>query len=172
MSWVRIDLTGGRTGYRPGEELTGTVSWSIDPGGEPVEAAEAHLLWFTRGKGDRNTEVVVTERLEGAPSRSDRRDFRFRLPAGPYSVSGKLVSIVWAVEVVLDPGARAERIEITVSPTGREVLLHSDLDGGSADLDAGSADLDAGSADPEEAPGESGSLDDLWSGGGGFAERE
>lgn len=148
MSWVRIDLENGRTAFLPGEELTGTVSWSLDPGEEPAESAEVHLLWFTRGKGDRDSAVVATERLEGAPSRSERRDFRFRVPEGPYSVSGKLVSIVWAVEVVLDPGERAERIEIVVSPTGREVLLHGDL-GGSGDGDA-----------EEAAP-----LEDLWSGG-------
>lgn len=145
MSWVRIDLENGRTAFLPGEELTGTVSWSLDPGEKPAESAEVHLLWFTRGKGTRDADVIATERLEGAPSRSDRRDFRFRLPVGPYSVSGKLVSIVWAVEVVLDPGERAERVEIVVSPTGREVLLHSDL---------------GDSGTEEEAP-----LSDLWSGG-------
>lgn len=144
MSWVRIDLEEGRTAFLPGEELTGTVSWSLDPGDEPAESAEVHLLWFTRGKGTRDSAVIATERLEGPPSRSDRRDFRFRLPVGPYSVSGKLVSIVWGVEVVLDPGARAERIEIVVSPTGREVLLHGDL----------------GEGAEEEVP-----LSDLWSGG-------
>lgn len=150
MSWVRIDLENGRTAFLPGEELTGTVSWSLDPGEVPAESAEVHLLWFTRGRGTRDSGVVATERLEGAPSRSDRRDFRFRLPAGPYSVSGKLVSIVWAVEVVLDPGERAERVEIVVSPTGREVLLHPDLEG---------------SADPKESDEEAAPLEDLWSGG-------
>jgi hypothetical protein len=144
VSWVRIDLEDGRTAFLPGEELTGTVSWSLDPGEKPAESAEVHLLWFTRGKGTRDADVIATERLEGAPSRSDRRDFRFRLPVGPYSVSGKLVSIVWAVEVVLDPGERAERVEIVISPTGREVLLHGDLEEGAE----------------ENAP-----LGDLWSGG-------
>jgi hypothetical protein len=144
VSWVRIDLENGRTAFLPGEELTGTVSWSLDPGEEPAGSAEVHLLWFTRGKGTRDAEVIATERLPGAPSRSERRDFRFRLPAGPYSVSGKLVSIVWAVEVVLDPGERAERVEIVVSPTGREVLLHGDL---------------------KESAEEAAPMEDLWSSG-------
>jgi hypothetical protein len=129
VSWVRIDLENGRTAFLPGEELTGTVSWSLDPGEKPAESAEVHLLWFTRGKGTRDADVIATERLEGAPSRSDRRDFRFRLPVGPYSVSGKLVSIVWAVEAVLDPRPRAERVGLTVTTTGAGVHVASDRGG-------------------------------------------
>ncbi len=126
MSWLRLDLADGRTDYRPGEEVVGSVSWSLAFGEEPVEAAEVHLLWFTRGKGDRESEVVASRRLAGSTT-SEHRDFRLRLPAGPYSVRGKLVSIVWAVEAVLEPGGQANRIEITVSPTGREIALHPDL---------------------------------------------
>ena len=132
MSWIRLDLVEGRTAFRPGEEVRGVVSWSFDGGEEAPESVEVHLLWFTRGKGTRDSEVVATESLGDAAALgglSGAGDFRLRLPAAPYSVSGKLVSIVWAVEAVLDPGARAERVEITVSPTGGEVLLHSDLGG-------------------------------------------
>ena len=129
MSWIRVDLAEGRTAYRPGEAVEGTVSWSLDPTDDAVGSVDVHLLWFTRGKGDRDSKVVATERLEEAPSGSGRREFRLRLPAAPYSVSGKLVSIVWAVEVVLSPTDRAERTEITMSPSGREVLLHPDLEG-------------------------------------------
>lgn len=126
MSWLRLDLAHGRTDYRPGEEVTGSVSWSLGFGEAPVEAAEVHLLWFTRGKGERESEVVATRRLPAGSTRSDHLDFRLRLPAGPYSVRGNLVSIVWAVEAVLEPGGQANRIEITVSPTGREIALHPD----------------------------------------------
>lgn len=127
MSWLRIELDHDRTAFAPGEEVSGTVSWALeDP---PAERVEVRLAWFTRGKGDRDTGVAAWIELPG-PLPSDRRDFRLTLPEGPYSFSGKLISLIWAVEVVADPGERAERVEIVVSPTRREVLLHPDLPAG------------------------------------------
>jgi hypothetical protein len=133
MSWISIELDDGRTAYRPGEEVSGVVLWVIDDDEEgfgeapEIESAEVRLIWFTRGRGDRDSGIVAAEELPG-PQATDRRPFRFRLPEGPYSVSGKLVSLVWAVEAVIQPGDRAARTEITVSPTGREVMLYPDLE--------------------------------------------
>ena len=132
MSWISIELDDSRTAYRPGEEVSGAVLWVIDdeddPGGgvPEIESAEVRLIWFTRGRGDRDSGIVAAEELPG-PQATDRRRFSFPIPAGPYSVSGKLISLVWAVEAVLEPGSRAARTEITVSPTGREVVLYPDL---------------------------------------------
>jgi hypothetical protein len=53
----------------------------------------------------------------------DRHEFRLRLPSGPYSFSGKLISLIWALEVVAEPGADAGRQDITLSPTGRELVI-------------------------------------------------
>lgn len=125
MSWLRLDLADGRTDYRPGAEVTGSLSWSLDFADEPAKSVRVRLLWFTRGKGDRESEVVATERV-ATGSRSGRSDFRLRLPAGPYSVRGKVVSIAWEVEAVLGDGELTERIGIVVSPTGREIALHPD----------------------------------------------
>lgn len=135
MSWIEIRLEGGKTAYRPGEEVVGKVAWSVEGdaagGGEaaPPERAEVHLVWFTRGVGNADSDVVAVVELP-RPSASDWREFRLRLPAGPYSVTGNLVSVAWAVEAVLEPGSRAERVEIVVSPTGRPVLLHPAGDSG------------------------------------------
>lgn len=46
-----------------------------------------------------------------------------RLPADPYSFSGTLISLVWALEVVAEPGGAAGRIDVVVSPTGNEIRL-------------------------------------------------
>lgn len=124
MTFIEIELDEGRTAYRPGEAVSGHVLWDLS-GSEPPEHAEVRLVWFTRGRGDRDSGIVATEEL-ASPQAADRRAFRFALPAGPYSASGKLVSIVWAVEAVLEPDSRAARTEIVVSPTGREILLHGD----------------------------------------------
>lgn len=122
MSWIEIGLEGDRTAFRPGEEVAGSVAWSLEEG-VPPERAEVRLVWFTEGKGDRDSAMAASAELP-SPAPLDRRDFRLRLPEGPYSFKGRLVSVVWAVEVVVEPGGRAERAGIVVSPTGREIVLH------------------------------------------------
>lgn len=129
MSWIQVELEDGRTTYRPGEEVRGWVLWDLeagtgsDAGAPPPESAQVRLVWLTRGRGDRDSDVVATQELP-APASADRRELRLRVPAdGPYSFSGTLISLIWAVEVVIEPGGRAVREEIVVSPTGREIRL-------------------------------------------------
>jgi hypothetical protein len=66
---------------------------------------------------------VVTAVSLSNPGENEVRPFNIRLPEGPFSFSGKLISLVWAMEAVAEPGSRAERLEITVSPDRREILL-------------------------------------------------
>jgi hypothetical protein len=47
------------------------------------------------------------------------------LPAGPYSFSGQLVSLVWALELVASASKTVVRREIEVGPDRREVRLES-----------------------------------------------
>jgi len=86
---------------------------------------ELRLFWHTEGKGTRDVEVIETLSFS-VPSRQDRRDFRFRLPDSPYSFSGKLVSVIWALELVLLSSGETERLEIVVSPTRTELALGQD----------------------------------------------
>jgi hypothetical protein len=116
---LRIELAEGRTTYRPGESVSGEVAWRLD---RAPASAELRLFWFTQGKGDPDQEIVETVPF-ASPSAEDRRPFAMRLPSGPWSFSGKLVSLLWALELVVE-GEGASRVEIVVSPTGREVLLH------------------------------------------------
>jgi hypothetical protein len=118
---LRIDLDGGRAAYRPGESVGGQVRWRLD---RAPAAAELRLFWHTQGKGDSDQEVVETVRFD-APRAEERRAFQLRLPPGPWSFSGKLVSLLWSLELVVE-GEGATRVEIVVSPTGEELLLHRD----------------------------------------------
>jgi hypothetical protein len=54
-----------------------------------------------------------------------RGGFRFKLPDSPYSFSGKLVSLAWAIEAVAQPGERSARAEIVIAPGGKEVRLET-----------------------------------------------
>jgi hypothetical protein len=56
-----------------------------------------------------------------------RRAFRFVVPEEPYSFSGKLISLTWALEAVAQPGERMGRRELVVGPGAREVVLGTQL---------------------------------------------
>ena len=121
MSWARIELRDGKSFFHPREPVEGQVSWSL----ERVPASvELRLFWYTQGKGDRDVGVVENIPLAD-PAAEDRRTFSLDLPDGPYSFSGKLVSLVWAVEVVIQPGDLTDSVNFTMSPTGEELRLGS-----------------------------------------------
>lgn len=119
MEWLQVEIQNGANAFLPGETVEGTASWQLD---RPAETMELRLFWYTQGKGDQDVGVVQTVPFPD-PGLADRRGFRVVLPPGPYSFSGKLISLLWALEVVAEPGGRAGRTEITVSPTRREILL-------------------------------------------------
>ena len=58
-----------------------------------------------------------------APRSDDRRDFTLPLPREPYSFSGTLISLTWAIELIVEPGGRVDRCEFVMSGTGHEIAL-------------------------------------------------
>ncbi len=119
MSELHVVTSDNRTEFLPGALIEGRVSWQLD---KPAEAIEVRLFWYTRGKGTEDVNVVDMVRFD-QPSQSDDRSFRFTLPEAPYSFSGKLISLIWALEVVALPSKEVARLDITLSPTGREIVL-------------------------------------------------
>jgi hypothetical protein len=119
MSELEIRTRDEKTDFLPGTELAGEVSWQTESEPGPVEL---RLFWHTEGKGTRDVEVVKSISFNVA-ARQDRRDFSFQLPDSPYSFSGKLISVVWALELVLLSTGETERLEIVISPTGAEIAL-------------------------------------------------
>lgn len=119
MSELEIRTRDEKTDFLPGAELAGEVSWRTDSEPGPVEL---RLFWHTEGKGTRDVDVVKSMTFS-VPARQDRRDFSFQLPDSPYSFSGKLISVVWALELVLFSTGETERLEIVISPTRAEIAL-------------------------------------------------
>ncbi len=117
---LSIALRDGRDRYAPGETLEGSLSWSLDH--EP-EALEVRLFWHTSGKGTRDVGVVDVLRLSRPGVASEGGTFRFLLPDGPYSFSGTLITLAWAVEAVVEPSLESAALGLVVSPTGREIVL-------------------------------------------------
>ena len=119
MSTLRIDLSGGPRGYKPGERIEGRVTWQVDA---PPQSAELRLFWYTSGKGTQDVGNVDSTIFQ-TPQQNDDRTFSFTLPREPFSFSGKLISLVWALELIVEPGANVERQEFVMSASGAEVVL-------------------------------------------------
>lgn len=118
---IQVETRDGITSFRPGDDVSGRASWQLDR--QPDEVV-ARLFWYTQGKGTQDV-VVIQEETFPAPGAQDQRKFSFRLPEGPFSFSGSLISLIWAVEVVALPGEESGRVEFTVSPTGDEIRVMS-----------------------------------------------
>ena len=121
MNKLQIGLRENRSAFAPGDEIAGAVLWELDAA---PRSAELRLLWFTRGKGTDDMSVVEAVRFDN-PQAGDTRPFSLRAPDSPYSFSGKLISVIWALELVLEPGDHCERVELTIGPGAREVVLRS-----------------------------------------------
>ncbi len=109
--------------FVPGETIPGHVTWDA-AAGEGADGAELHLLYYTEGKGSRDARVVDTRKWEPGAASAAGEAFEFVLPAGPYSFSGRLISLSWALELVVGSAGHAERLEIIVSPTAKEIDLN------------------------------------------------
>ena len=121
---LKIETSDGRRNLRPGERVAITCAWQLE---EPPESVEARLVWYTRGKGDQDLSVVETLAFD-KPQAMGMEQGEFVLPEGPYSFSGKLISLLWTIELIAEPSGASHRADITVSPTGEEVLLKAGAD--------------------------------------------
>jgi hypothetical protein len=115
---LEIHVDGGAA-FAPGHTLRGTLQWMGDAA---PEALELRLLWYTEGRGDQDVGVARTLRIE-TPSAVGSSSFELEVPSGPYSCSGRLVSIRWALEAVTKPGKQTARAELVLAPGAREVEL-------------------------------------------------
>jgi len=113
------DVRGSATRFRPGDRIAGSVEWLA---GAPPESVELRLFWYTQGEGAQDVNEVHNQRFP-SPGQQDSREFSFEFPLSPYSFSGKLISLLWALELVVKPTGEVERLDLTMSPTGEEIRL-------------------------------------------------
>jgi hypothetical protein len=119
MTTMSVAIDGSRVGFAPGERVEGLASWEL---AEAPEALEVRLFWHTSGRGDEDQDVVAVEAIP-APAASGWVRFSFELPPGPYSFSGRLVSLGWAIELVAPRENLAASAAIVVGPGGHEVRI-------------------------------------------------
>ena len=121
MNSVGIETRDGQTHFVPGEPISGRCQWQLE---KQAKAVEVRLFWYTEGKGDQDVGLVDTLRIDD-PAQQGWSDFSFELPLGPYSFSGRLISLTWALEVLALGTDATQRLDLVVSPSGAEIDLHT-----------------------------------------------
>src|SRR4051794_14580623 len=104
MPQLQITLAENRTAFSPCETISGTVAWELDT---PPEEVTLNLVWSTQGKGTTDIEIVQTIPFEH-PQVRDTRPFTIKLPDSPYSFSGQLISLLWNLELNIEPDSHSE----------------------------------------------------------------
>jgi hypothetical protein len=103
----------------PGQTLRGMVRWEWDDR-RAERNVKVRLLWYTEGKGTEDC-GVVGEHAVDASANSGQDRFTFALPPFPWTYAGHLLSVVWAVEALVEPGDDVCRETLVCAP-GRETM--------------------------------------------------
>ena len=120
MNVLKLAIRNDQNTFRPGETVEGVAGWQL---AQAPSSLEVRLFWRTQGKGTEDVELVATFPFEN-PQQEEARPFTFTLPHAPYSFSGKLISLLWALEIVAKPNNESFQLPITLSPTGEEIVLN------------------------------------------------
>lgn len=110
---LEIEIENDRKAFKPGEQINGVIKWQLDDNPEYIELS---ILWMTSGAGTTDAGIVKTLKFEN-PGSMGEKDFEFTVPAGPYSFSGKLISILWCLELTVPKTGECVRSDIIISPT-------------------------------------------------------
>jgi len=111
--------------YTPGDTLRGEVTWKVDLI-KNSNGGEVRLFYYTSGKGTRDVEAIETIVVD-IKRETGGQSFEFQLPNEPHSFSGKLVSLIWAVEFQVLESDETERLEFVLSPSGQEIDLYANV---------------------------------------------
>ena len=117
---MRIELREPTACYRPGQPIIGSLH--RQDGNAERESIEIRLIWFTRGKGDRDFEVIDLKTIDHLKDKNPAA-FEFNAPRYPCSFSGKLISLIWAIEAISFPDREASIHEIIIALTYGVVLF-------------------------------------------------
>ena len=116
---IEIKITNGQDAFYPGDDIAGIVRWNLSKNPKIITI---NLTWRTEGKGSQDVEVI--DSLDFPVSKlSGEESFSFTLPIAPYSYSGRLISICWALETFVRSSKDEFSYNITMGPNAKEVTV-------------------------------------------------
>ena len=104
---------------RPGDRITVQVDWDHVA---RSTAIDVRLCWLLATPAQQRV-IVNARESEPYPFTRGSRAFTFTLPQTPCTIHGRLMRILWLVEVVLLPTRHCVRLGFVVSPDGEAVVL-------------------------------------------------
>ena len=117
---MTIDLHINKEHYLPNETLRGSITY------KNVNREEKLILilyWYTTGMSELDTHKHLTLDFS-PPSESGQQEFFIQLPNHPYSFSGKLITLTWALKLSRINSEMAIIKKIFISPiNGKEIQL-------------------------------------------------
>jgi hypothetical protein len=114
---LQLTLANGRSEFSPGEKVSGEARWQL---AKRPDRVEIRLFWYTAGKGTVDVGIMGSSVID-EPQSEGAVIFHFTLPDSPYSFSGTLVSLQWAIELVI--GKEAARAPLVMGPNAQLVTL-------------------------------------------------
>lgn len=118
---IKIQVDYDNTEFTPGDTISGTVSWQPTQG---TKSIALRLFWFTSGRGTQDINMISElEWPTSSNATGGSEKFSFVLPNEPYSFSGQLIALSWAIEAVKLPEETSTRYEFNLTPNGQEIVL-------------------------------------------------
>ena len=115
---ITIEVDHQHTEFTPGDTISGKVTWEKT---EHMEEIALRLFWFTTGRGTQEINVVTELKW---PSSQQQANFSMILPQEPYSFTGTLIALSWALEAVALPNEEnSERYTFELTPDGQAITL-------------------------------------------------
>ena len=120
---LNLKLDKSSSEYVAGEAIRGTAVWEALP--EKTNKLSVRLIWYTQGRGDRDVELLASLDFEitSGMHRSGQQIFDFVAPSRPYSFSGKLIELTWAVELIAYPTRDSVVEKLVIGPNGKMTEL-------------------------------------------------
>jgi hypothetical protein len=117
---IEIILKDNRKRFQPYEVIEGKIKYDLK---RPSSEINVDLVWTTMGKGTTDDYRADSSVISTGGSTRGEGHFRLNAPAGPYSFSGKLVSVIWMISCGTESDTEIEEKEIIISPIGSELVV-------------------------------------------------
>lgn len=121
MSDLSINIKDDRISFLPQEKVEGHINWQVD---QAPQSVILRLFWHTTGRGTTDVQIVDEMVLQDEECGGSAA-FTLQLPESPYSFSGQLISLIWSLELIVEPGNHVEIQNLVMSSTCEEVQIAS-----------------------------------------------